>query len=583
MDNFNLKSFITENNLGAYSRLEAKKRDVDGDGDIDSDDYMAAKDAAIKKAMGKTEESINEGPSTEEKRIAMLAAKKQAAFRNVSLSQAIQDQINALEALKREVNEETINEGPSTEEKRIAMMAARKQASFRNVSLQQAIQDQINALEALKREVNEGEDKFAGQDPKAGSTIQSKTPGQYVPKVKEAVTDPDSLTSIIMGGLAAVGAVKALPKLVDLLGDETGDITIDSLKKALSKKDTNEASKEKEDKFHTKLDTLVHKTFGPSSDEKKEKIKEGSTEAVYELQNLLDELYSISDQVKSIMRSEFPEAYRRGDAYGAFDFGTSANSYDTTFEKILDSLGDEDEIDENVNEADTGEYDAITGKIIKNLVDMKKYLEKEGLLKNREIKYYFTKADNAYMDFDEVMAYGEQSRGGRSVGQLEEGIDYDRDEMERKGFDLYPGGRSEAWRYATEELGIPADEILGKLSDDTVYDAIYHSMQVMGMLGDDELDESSLKEDIDVGHQDDEPAMLKNKLFRAAKMAAMLYKKLDKYDQMPSEVDFPDWWQSKISKSKDMLQAAFDYLDGEEGVQATDTMGEDKVKLSDAL
>jgi hypothetical protein len=54
MDNFNLKNFINENNLGAYSKLEGQKRDVDGDGDIDSDDYMAAKDAAIKKAMGKT-------------------------------------------------------------------------------------------------------------------------------------------------------------------------------------------------------------------------------------------------------------------------------------------------------------------------------------------------------------------------------------------------------------------------------------------------------------------------------------------------------------------------------------------------
>jgi len=362
-----------------------------------------------------------------------------------------------------------------------------------------------------------------------------------------------------MGGLAAVGAVKALPKLVDLLGDETGDITIDSLKKALSKKDTNEASKEEEDKFHTQLDTLVHKTFGPSSDEKKEKIKEGSTEAVYELQNLLDELYSISDQVKSIMRSEFPEAYRRGDAYGAFDFGTSANSYDTTFEKILDSLGDEDEIDENVNEADTGEYDAITGKIIKNLVDMKKYLEKEGLLKNREIKYYFTKADNAYMDFDEVMAYGEQSRGGRSVGQLEEKVDlvhvYDKDGK------MFGTG---------ERVSTSGDKTLVRFDGSTEKE--YPTSQV-----------KNVKEDIDVGHQDDEPAMLKNKLFRAAKMAAMLYKKLDKYDQMPSEIDFPDWWQSKISKSKDMLQAAFDYLDGEEGVQATDAMGEDKVKLSDAL
>ena len=64
MDKFNLKGFINENNLGAYSKLEAKKRDVDGDGDIDSDDYMAAKDAAIKKAMNKNE-NINEATDLE--------------------------------------------------------------------------------------------------------------------------------------------------------------------------------------------------------------------------------------------------------------------------------------------------------------------------------------------------------------------------------------------------------------------------------------------------------------------------------------------------------------------------------------
>ena len=35
------------------NKLEAKGKDHDGDGDVDSDDYMAAKDKAIKKAMGK--------------------------------------------------------------------------------------------------------------------------------------------------------------------------------------------------------------------------------------------------------------------------------------------------------------------------------------------------------------------------------------------------------------------------------------------------------------------------------------------------------------------------------------------------
>ena len=48
-------------------------------------------------------------------------------------------------------------------------------------------------------------------------------------------------------------------------------------------------------------------------------------------------------------------------------------------------------------------------------------------------------------------------------------------------------------------------------------------------------------EDIDLGHQDDEPDMLKASVYRIAQYAAGLYKMLDKYDQMDQEVDFPDW------------------------------------------
>jgi hypothetical protein len=57
---------------------------------------------------------------------------------------------------KIDLDEGSINEGPSTEEKRIAMLAVRKQAKYRNVSLEQAIQDQINALEELKRDAKRG-------------------------------------------------------------------------------------------------------------------------------------------------------------------------------------------------------------------------------------------------------------------------------------------------------------------------------------------------------------------------------------------------------------------------------------------
>ena len=67
-------------------------------------------------------------------------------------------------------------------------------------------------------------------------------------------------------------------------------------------------------------------------------------EAVVELNYLMDELQNISGEVKQIIQQTFPDEYRRGDAYGAFDFGTSSNRFDTTFEGILDdlaSMGDE--------------------------------------------------------------------------------------------------------------------------------------------------------------------------------------------------------------------------------------------------
>ena len=63
-------------------------------------------------------------------------------------------------ALGESVSEEPIvNEGASTEEKRIAMLAVRKQAKYRNVDLVTAIQDQIRALEDLKRDAKKGKIK----------------------------------------------------------------------------------------------------------------------------------------------------------------------------------------------------------------------------------------------------------------------------------------------------------------------------------------------------------------------------------------------------------------------------------------
>ena len=85
----------------------------------------------------------------------------------------------------------------------------------------------------------------------------------------------------------------------------------------------------------------------------------------------------------------------------------------------------------------------------------------------------------------------------------------------------------------------------------------------------------AMKEDIDLGHQDDEPDMLKASVYRIAKYAVELYKMLDKYDQMNAEVDFPDWWQEKIHLAKDYMVKAKHYLDFEEKQPSLDMMTEE--------
>jgi len=88
--------------------------------------------------------------------------------------------------------------------------------------------------------------------------------------------------------------------------------------------------------------------------------------------------------------------------------------------------------------------------------------------------------------------------------------------------------------------------------------------------------------DLDVGHQDDEPRMLKKDIYNMGKYTMEIYKKLDQYDDMEGEVDFPHWWQSKITKAKSMLQSAYDYLDGEEKMDQIDAiMEEDELTKSE--
>jgi hypothetical protein len=70
-------------------------------------------------------------------------------------------------------------------------------------------------------------------------------------------------------------------------------------------------------------------------------------------------------------------------------------------------------------------------------------------------------------------------------------------------------------------------------------------------------------EDLDIGHEDDEPAMLKADVYRIMEYAEELYKMLNTFDQISGEVDFPDWWQSKIHIAAENMDKAKHYLEFE--------------------
>ena len=99
------------------------------------------------------------------------------------------------------------------------------------------------------------------------------------------------------------------------------------------------------------------------------------------------------------------------------------------------------------------------------------------------------------------------------------------------------------------------------------------------MCADTKISKKMNEGDLDVGHQDDEPRMLKKDIYNMGKYAMEIYKKLDRYDDMEGEVDFPHWWQSKLTKAKSMLQSAYDYLDGEEKITQIDAIMEKEEKL----
>ena len=86
-----------------------------------------------------------------------------------------------------------------------------------------------------------------------------------------------------------------------------------------------------------------------------------------------------------------------------------------------------------------------------------------------------------------------------------------------------------------------------------------------------DLGTKEVKEDIDLGHEDNEPGMIKAELYQIGSCAMDLYKIMDNLEGM-GEVDLPAWWQSKITTAKNNVTSAKEYLEFELKEPAIDAM-----------
>ena len=80
--------------------------------------------------------------------------------------------------------------------------------------------------------------------------------------------------------------------------------------------------------------------------------------------------------------------------------------------------------------------------------------------------------------------------------------------------------------------------------------------------GEELIADEPIAEDLDIGHEDNEPHMIKSELYQIGKYAMDLYKMMDGFEG-EQEVDFPAWLQSKITTAKNMMSSVKHYIDFE--------------------
>ena len=155
----------------AISEMELSKDDMDklhSDGEVEVDGEKVTYDESVNEVDTKKANLLRNnmpgyvGPkfakkASDEDLLAMADLKDEHAKIYNRYLKDINDKISKLQ--KKYRIKESVNEGYSTEEKRIVMMAVRKLAKYRNVPIDQSINDLLGAGQELERDIKKGKIK----------------------------------------------------------------------------------------------------------------------------------------------------------------------------------------------------------------------------------------------------------------------------------------------------------------------------------------------------------------------------------------------------------------------------------------
>jgi hypothetical protein len=293
----------------------------------------------------------------------------------------------------------------------------------------------------------------------------------------------------------------------------------------------NLAKKETEKMNKQKLKELVKKTLTYEADIEVGAEKYFGEKDLSKASMMLDDLETkLKNHDWFHMMSDDHSAYTRGSVQQSKIRGLMKN---------LEDMGYGDDAKSLYNQYAPSQFTLGEAKAKKSFPDLTGdgKVTKADILKGRgiELKEYISESG--------LMVFGRTPLDNNAIGDYLDETDYYATWNAEYGYWFFP----EQEKFY-DELENELSQDFNKLGIDARFEGIFSE---------------SLSEDIDLGHQDNEPHMIKGELYQIGKYAMELYAALEELEEMGGEYDFPAWWQSKITTAKNNISGAKHYLEFE--------------------